>query len=103
MASVPYAVQFYECDRSPIFQEKWTHRKKNGVKWVKEFFVVVPQPLNELTSNLTLVAASGSNGDAVRIRAMLNQSTVSEFVDVNVICTVPNITLIESKITLFIV
>ena len=86
-----------------FFKKNELTGKKNGIKWVKEFFVVVPQPLNELTSNLTLVAASGSNDDAVRIRAMLNHSTVSEFVDVNVICTVPNITLIESKITLFIV
>ncbi|XP_063727963.1 uncharacterized protein LOC134855389 [Symsagittifera roscoffensis] len=59
---------------------------------------IVPQPLNELTSNLTFVAnneqtTEGKSG--IGINASLSQLTAAEFIHMIVTCTVPNVTVID--------
>ena len=73
---------------------------------------LVPQPLNELTSNLTFVVenenatAKGrgvkirrtTEGRGVNISATLSQLTAAEFISVLVTHSVPDITVIDSEI-----
>ena len=73
---------------------------------------LVPQPLNELTSNLTFVVenenatAEGrgvkirrtTEGRGVNISATLSQLTAAEFISVLVTHSVPDITVIDSEI-----